>query len=445
MTLDFFLNLKPDLKLEGEAVQRKHKTGRIPSYGTLPALVPGMVDAALLALRDFGTLSFGDVAAPATDLAAEHPIDRTRVRSIREAASFLSLYPSSRSVFAPQGRFPTVGELFRQHDLESTIRAMARAEREALADGKARAAAIDAVRDYFYRGPIAREIVDFVEEDGGLLRFEDFDSFRLEVERPLKTTFHGYGVYKAGFWTQGAVLLQALNLLEGFDLQGMGWNTPAYLHHLVESLKLAFADRDSWYADPEFSDVPEELLQKDYATGRRALIHPRRSSKGFRPGVIRQPEARPSRRPGGSDSASPRQAGLEGHDIDQYRYRRRHDVLGLSFRCLDAFCDRREDGDSTDPAGAQLPDDRRPSQCRGARQASEDHVNPDSCNQGRRAIHGAVNPGRGSAGTGPAAGAARGRAVQFQSTSCRGGTALSEQALGGQFRRPRHGAERAAA
>lgn len=284
MTLEFFVDLEPNLLLEGEAEQRKHKTGRIPSYGTLPALVPGMVDAALLALRDFGTLSFGEVAAPAADLAGAHPIDRTRVRSIREAASFLNLYPSSRAVFAAQGRFPAPGDLFRQPELEATIRAMVRAERDALADGKARSAAIDAVRDYFYRGPIAREIADFVEKDGGLLRYQDFAEFRLEVERPLKTTFHGHSVYKAGFWTQGAVLLQALNVLEGYDLRKMGWNTPKYIHHLVESLKLAFADRDAWYADPEFSEIPKDLLDKDYATGRRALINPRRSSRVFRPG-----------------------------------------------------------------------------------------------------------------------------------------------------------------
>ncbi len=284
MTLDFFLNLESDPDLEQEAAQRKHKTGRIPSYGTLPALVPGMVDAALVALKDFGTLSFGDVAAAAADLAAEHPIDRMRVRAIREASSFLRLYPSSRAVFAAHGRFPSPGELFRQPDLEATIRAMVRAERDALAEGKPRRAAIDAVRDYFYRGPIAREIADFVEQDGGLLRYEDFAAFRLEVERPLNTTFHGHEVYKASFWTQGAVLLQALNILEGYDLQEMGWNTPRYIHHLVESLKLAFADRDSWYADPEFADVPEELLAKEYAAGRRSLINPKRSSKVFRPG-----------------------------------------------------------------------------------------------------------------------------------------------------------------
>ena len=286
MSLDFFLNLDPDPDLQQEAAQRKHKTGPIPSYGTLPALVPGMVDAALLALKNFGTLSFREVAAAAADLAAEHPIDRTRARSIREASGFLRLFPSSRAVFAAEGRFPSPGDLFRQPDLEATIRAMMRAERDALADGKSRGASIDAVRDYFYRGPVAREIADFVEQDGGLLRYEDFATFRLEVERPLATSFHGHEVYKAGFWTQGAVLLQALNILEGYDLQAMGWNTPSYIHHLVEALKLAFADRDSWYADPEFSRVPEELLRRDYAAGRRALINPKRSSKAFRPGTF---------------------------------------------------------------------------------------------------------------------------------------------------------------
>ena len=284
MTLDFFLNRSPDSDLEEEAAQRKHKTGPIPSYGTLPALVPGMVDAGLLALKRFGSLSFEQVVAPARELAKGHPIDRTRVRSIREASTFLRLFPSSRAVFAPDGRFPSPGEIFRQRDLDSTLSSMVRAERDARADGKSRAAAIEAVRDYFYRGPIARDIAEFVERSGGLLRYRDFASFRLEVERPLTTTFHGHEVYKAGFWTQGAVLLQALNILEDYDLQGMGWNTSDYIHHLVESLKLAFADRDSWYADPEFSDVPSDLLEKDYAAGRRALIHPRRASPLFRPG-----------------------------------------------------------------------------------------------------------------------------------------------------------------
>ena len=298
MTLEFFLNREKDPELELEAVQREHKTGHIPSYGTLPALVPGMVDAALLALQRFGTLPFGEVAEPAASLAQQHPIDNMRSRSIAEASSFLRLFPTSLAVYAPDGRRPRPGDLFRQDDLSATIRSMVRAERAALAAGKSREDAIEAVRDYFYRGPIAREIADFVKSDGGLLRYEDFAAFRLEVEQPLRTVFHGYEVYKAGFWTQGAVLLQALNILEGYDLEALGWNTPQYIHHLVESLKLAFADRDAWYADPQFVSVPVELLSKQYASDRRALINPKRASTKFRPGTFgkRRP-VHPSRHP----------------------------------------------------------------------------------------------------------------------------------------------------
>ena len=286
MTLEFFLSLKPDPQLENEAAQREHEMGPIPSYGTLPALVPGMVDAALLALKQFGTMSFSEVSAPAIELARGHPIDRTRTRSVAEASSFLKLFPTSRAVFAPDGRFPRTGEIFRQPDLAETIVAMGLAERRALAGGESREAAIEAIRDYFYRGPVAREIAEFVKDSGGLLRYEDFAGFHLQVERPLVTTFHGHEVYKAGFWTQGAVLLQALNILEGYDLQSIGWNTSGYIHRLVEALKLAFADRDSWYADPEFSAVPDGILSKDYAATRRAMIDLDRSSSTFRPGTF---------------------------------------------------------------------------------------------------------------------------------------------------------------
>ena len=298
MTLEFFLNREKDPDLELEAAQREHKTGHIPSYGTLPALVPGMVDAALLALQRFGTLPFGEVAEPAASLAEQHPIDNMRSRSIGEASSFLRLFPTSLAVYAPDGRRPRPGDLFRQDDLAATIRSMVRAERAALAAGKSREDAIEAVRDYFYRGPIAREIADFVKSDGGLLRYEDFAAFRLEVEQPLRTVFHGYEVYKADFWTQGAVLLQALNILEGYDLEALGWNTPQYIHHLVESLKLAFADRDAWYADPQFVSVPVELLSKQYASDRRALINPKRASTKFRPGTFgKRGPVHPSRHP----------------------------------------------------------------------------------------------------------------------------------------------------
>ena len=186
-------------------------------------------------------------------------------------------------MFAADGRFPRPGEIFRQPDLANTLERMVSAEGKALAKGSSRAGAIAAVRDYFYRGPIAREIAAFVEESGGLLRYEDFASFRLDIEKPLSTNFFGYEVYKAGFWTQGAAMLEALNVLEGYDLQAVGWNTSDYLHRVVEALKLAFADRDAWYGDPEFTEMPAGLLSKDYAAERRESIHLQSASPLFRP------------------------------------------------------------------------------------------------------------------------------------------------------------------
>ena len=284
MTPEFFANLRPDPELEKEAARRDHKSGPIPSYGILPALVPGMVDAGLLALQQFGTLSFYEAAQPAVEYADGHPIDEIRAGSIARAGRFLKLFPSSREVFAPQGRFPRPGDVFRQPDLARTLRAMMDAEKKALAAGKSRAAAIEAVRDYFYRGPIAREIAAYVEANGGLLRYADFAGFRLEIEEPLTTSFHEYEVYKGGFWTQGAVMIEALNILEGYDLQSLGWNSPEYIHYLVEALKLAYADRDAWYADPRYAPPPAELLSKKYAASRRKTIAPERSSRLFRPG-----------------------------------------------------------------------------------------------------------------------------------------------------------------
>ena len=161
---------------------------------------------------------------------------------------------------------------------------MIEAERKALGSGAGRGEAIDAVRDLFYRGEIARKIAGFSKENKGLLRYEDLASFRLEVEKPLKTTYQGFEVYKGSFWTQGAVMIQALNILEGFDLRSMGWNSAVYMHILVEALKLAYADRDTYYADPKFASVPAQLLSKTYAAERRQMIDPERASAAFRPG-----------------------------------------------------------------------------------------------------------------------------------------------------------------
>ena len=299
MTREFFANLPPDPEFEKEAARRDHKNGPIPSYGLLPALVPGMVDAGLLALQRFGTLPFHEAGRAALEYAEGHPIDEIRAGSIARAGRFLKLFPSSRDVFAPQGSFPRPGDVFRQPDLARTIRAMMSAEKKAIAEGKSREAAIEAVRDYFYRGPVAREIAAYVEANGGLLRYEDFAGFRSVVEKPLTASFHEYEVYKAGFWTQGAVMIEALNVLEGYDLQGLGWNSPEYIHYLVEALKLAYADRDAWYADPRFAPPPPRLLSKEYAAVRRRTIDPERSSRAFRPGKFGPGEPpHPARFPG---------------------------------------------------------------------------------------------------------------------------------------------------
>ncbi|MEX2264016.1 MAG: gamma-glutamyltransferase [Bryobacteraceae bacterium] len=260
--------------------------GMVPVAGLMPALVPGMVDAGLLALREFGVKSFAEIIMPAIELADGAPIDETRANGIERGRRFFDLWPSSRRVFMPEGRAPYPGEIFRQPDLARTMRSMMEAERKALAAGAERKAAIDAVRDYFYRGEIARKIDVFSRDNRGLLRYEDMAAFRLELEEPVSTVYRGYEVYKPGFWSQGPALLEALNLLESYRLGPMRLNSSDYIHTLVEALKLAYADRDTYYADPKFAKVPaERLLSKEYAAERRELISAV-ASLDFRPGEI---------------------------------------------------------------------------------------------------------------------------------------------------------------
>jgi gamma-glutamyltranspeptidase/glutathione hydrolase len=284
MTREYFLSRRTQPDLEQESNRRGRAQGPIPSYGILPALTPGMVDAGLLALKHYGGKSFNEIIQPALEMADSYPIDEMRSRSIASATRFLRRFPTSQAVFLPGGLLPRPGDIFRQPDLARTIRGMADAEKKALAAGKTREQAIDAVRDYFYRGDIARRIGDFVKANDGLLRYEDMAAFRLEVEEPLSTSFHGYEVFKSGFWTQGAVMIQALNILEGYHLDALGWNSPEYIHLLTEALKLAYADRDAWYADPKFEKMPAELLSKLYAAKRREMIDPRHANPEFRPG-----------------------------------------------------------------------------------------------------------------------------------------------------------------
>jgi gamma-glutamyltranspeptidase / glutathione hydrolase len=259
------------------------RPGPIPSSGILPATVPAVLDAVVSALDRFGAKSLTEVMRPAIELADGFPIDELRVSYLERTRKIFERWPTSTKVFLPNGRVPKVGEIFSQPDLARTLREISRAERRAASLGRHKA--LIAARDYFYKGPIARRISDFSEANGGLIRASDFATFRAGVEEPTSVNYRGYQVYKTGFWAQGPAMLEMLNVLEAVDLRAMKHNSADYVHTLVETMKLAFADRDRYYGDPEFTRVPgAELLSKDYAAKRRSLIDPKRASLEHRPG-----------------------------------------------------------------------------------------------------------------------------------------------------------------
>jgi gamma-glutamyltranspeptidase/glutathione hydrolase len=259
------------------------RPGAIPSSGILPATVPGVLDAVVSALDRFGTKTLAEAMQPAIELADGFPIDELRVEYLEKTRKVFEKWPTSAKVFLPGGRVPKVGEVFSQPDLARTLREIVAAERRASSRG--RREALKAARDHFYKGDIARRVSDFSEANGGLIRASDFAAFHAKVEEATSTTYRGYEIYKTGFFAQGPVMLQTLNILEGFDLRAMGHNSTAYIHTLVEAMKLAFADRDRYYGDPDFVKVPSrELLSKEYAALRRAMIDPARASMDRRPG-----------------------------------------------------------------------------------------------------------------------------------------------------------------
>jgi len=256
--------------------------GVIPSFGPLSAIVPGAMDAILLALEKYGTMSLAEVIQPAIELAQGCPLDDRLAAAIARAKPVWEKWPTTERVYMPGGRLAKAGELFVQADLARTFESLAEAERQNA--GKGREAAIEAVRDYFYRGPIAKQVSDFCQSAGCLLRAGDFAAYHARVEKPLETTYRGIEVYKVGFWSQSPAFLENLNLLEGFDLKSLGHNTAAYVHTLVEAMKLGYADRDAYYGDPDFSSIPSALISKLYADLRRPLINPHKASAEHIPG-----------------------------------------------------------------------------------------------------------------------------------------------------------------
>jgi gamma-glutamyltranspeptidase/glutathione hydrolase len=257
--------------------------GLIPATGPLSATVPGVLDACVTALDQFGTKTLAEVMEPAIQLADGFPIDELRVQYIKTRSSIFSQWPDAKRVFLPNGGVPKPGDLFVQADLARTLREIVHAEKLG-AKGNNRHAGLMAARDYFYKGPIARRIGAYMQANGGLIAADDFAKFAAKVGEPVSTNYRGYEVYKAGFWTQGPAMIETLNMLEGFDLKKMGHNSPGYIHTLAEALKLALADRDRYYGDPNFVKIPTELLSKDYAALRRPLIDQQHASLAQQPG-----------------------------------------------------------------------------------------------------------------------------------------------------------------
>ncbi len=248
-----------------------HHGGAIPP-GPLRSVVPAAPDAWITALERYGNMGFGEVAAAAIRFAREgFAVYPTLARMIAEHEASYAAWPTTAPIFLPEGRPPAIGELFVQDDLGRTLQFLA--DEEAAQAGQGRGAGLDAVRRAFYRGDVAAAIVKFQAENGGLMTADDLADFRVGVEPPVKTRFDGIDVYGCGPWCQGPMLLQELNIVEGLDLAALGHNTAAYIHGLTEAIKLAAADRDAYYGDPRFVDVPmAALLDKDYAARRRALI-----------------------------------------------------------------------------------------------------------------------------------------------------------------------------
>jgi gamma-glutamyltranspeptidase/glutathione hydrolase len=256
-----------------------------PATGILAATVPAVVDGLLLALREHGTQSAAEALGPAIEYADGFPMSEFLAGVIAQRADAIRLMPGAADVFLPGGRPPKAGEVFRQPALARTLRALVQAEKTALAAGASRAKGIDAARDHFYRGPVAKAIDEFSRRHDGLLRAEDLAAYQARLEPAVSTRYRGWTVYKVGFWSQGPAMLQTLNLLEGFDLKAMGQNSADYVHTVTEAMKLGFADRDRYYGDPAMVKVPAEaLLSKSYAEARRALIDPSRASLEIRPG-----------------------------------------------------------------------------------------------------------------------------------------------------------------
>jgi len=245
---------------------------RMPGSGVLSVTVPGVVEGWSELLSKYGTISMARAVAPAIEYAKDgFPVEEIVSYQWKASERKLAADPQTASVFLPNGRVPAPGDVFANKPLASTL--------EAVGAGG---------RDAFYKGPIARAIVADMKKRDGLLDERDFAEHKADWIDPISTTYRGYQVYELPPNTQGFLVLEMLNILEGFDVKSMGHNSAAYLHALVEAKRIAFADRAAYLADP--SSVPDALLKtlisKDYAATRRTEIDPNHAAARYDAGKI---------------------------------------------------------------------------------------------------------------------------------------------------------------
>lgn len=262
-----------------------------PEYGPLAAVTPGTVGGLIHMLSEYGTMSLKQVLAPSMELAAGYPIDAQTANSIERGKDRIKQWPYSKKVLLPhlgeKREAPVAGEIFVQEDLLNTLKKLVEAEQTALKNKKTRKQALQAAYDRFYKGDIAAEFVRGAQEQGGLITKEDLANWQVKEEAPAMVNYKGIDVYKLTQWTQGPSMLQALNIVENFDLKKMGYNSPQYINTIYQTMSLAFADRDFYYGDPAFAPTPQPmrgLLSKDYAKQRAALINPEKNNALIAPG-----------------------------------------------------------------------------------------------------------------------------------------------------------------
>ena len=251
----------------------EHEQGEIP-IGARRSIVPGAADSWMTALARYGRLTFEEVVTPAIELCESgYPIYPSLQRNIAKEIDAIRLWPSTASIYLVNGEAPQSGDVLVQRDQALTFRRLIAAERAA--SGRGRTAAIEAARDEFYRGDIGKQIAEFISAEGGFITENDLAEFHVDIEEPVQTNYRGIDVYATGPWSQGPVIPQTLNILEGYDLRFMGHNGADYIHTVSQALELAFADREAYYGDPKFVDVPlDTLVSKAYASRQRDRIRP---------------------------------------------------------------------------------------------------------------------------------------------------------------------------